>query len=156
MGDRPVEQKDGFFLVQVGQIGQYVFSIFDVSASVPLLIAEKKFEAVDLPDPSATIGSKSCGFISKRELKSSDSLLVKSKKQSASLILSFKLVLVNGKIGRAEFESKNKKLTPEMKSAILSAPEGTTIIFEYIRALIRIKGAGISVNLPSISFILQN
>jgi hypothetical protein len=43
-----------------------------------------------------------------------------------------------------------------MKQSVRGAVTGTTVIFEYVRALIRAKGAGITISLPSISFILED
>ena len=156
MGQTVVEQKDGFFVIQVAQPGTYALSIYDASSSSPQLLEEKIFEAVPMPDPAAAIAGKSSGFISRKELVNADSLLVVSKRKGAGRIVSFNMVLVNGKFGRRELESKTGTLTPEMKAAIRLADSGTTILFEYIRAIIRVRGAGISVNLPSVSFILQD
>jgi hypothetical protein len=156
MGEKVVEQRDGFFIIRVALAGKYAFSIYDAATSTPQLVEEKKFEAIDMPDPIASIAGKSCGFISEKELQSADSLNVQSKKQTGNRILSFRLTLVNGKIGRVEYESKSNKLTAEMKSAIAAAGPGTTVLFEYIRALIRVRGAGVSMNLPSVSFILED
>ena len=156
MGEKVIEQKDGFFIIHVVKAGTYILSIYDAATSTLKLIEEKKFEAVDMPDPFASIAGKSSGFISKKELQLGDSLSVKSKKQTGNRIMSFKMVLINGKIGRAEYESKDGKLTNQMKAGIARAAEGTTVFFEYIRALVRVRGAGVSVNLPAISFILEN
>jgi hypothetical protein len=156
MGERVVEQLNGFFIINVPQVGKYALSIYDASTTSPQLLEEKKFEAVDMPDPFVSVTGKSCGFISRKELLSADSVSVKSKKQNGNTILSFKLILVNGKIGRKELEAKNNKLTHEMKQSVRGAVTGTTVIFEYVRALIKAKGAGITISLPSISFILED
>jgi hypothetical protein len=156
LGNRSVPEKNGFFILNVADTGKYALSIFDESKSNPEQITEILFEAVLLPEPSGIVANKSCGFISRAELLKSDSVHVKSKRPSGSRVLSYKLALVNSTWGRLDFESKNNRLTPEMKDYVRNAPAGTTVLFEYIRALIRVRGAGISVNLPSISFILED
>jgi hypothetical protein len=163
MGDRVVPQDKGFFILRVSQPGTYALDIYNdmtggqAASNAPVtLLEEKVFEAVDMPDPSAAIAGKSCGFITAKELQTSDTLLVKSKKQATNRVLSFKMILVNTKLGRVELESKDNKLTSEMKAALRTAGEGTTVVFEFIKALIRVKGAGVSVTLPSVSFILAD
>jgi hypothetical protein len=162
LGTQTVPERNGFFIIHVAQTGKYSLSIFEdmthgnPASNAPVkLIAEKIFDAVELPDPSAAVAGKSCGFITKKELQASDSIIVKTKKQGAGRVLSFKMTLVTGKAGRTEFESKSNRLTPEMKSALINTPEGTVVLFEYVRALIRLKGAGVSISLPSVSFILE-
>jgi hypothetical protein len=152
MGDRIVPQEKGFFIISINQARRYGLTVSDEKSKE--VLEEKIFEAVDIPDPSAAIAGKSCGFITKNELQTSDSLVVKSKKQANNHVLSFHMILVNTKIGRVELESKTNKLTPEMKAALRTAGEGTTVVFEFIRALIRVRGAGVSLTLPSVSFIL--
>lgn len=162
LGNQTVPERNGFFILHVADTGIYSLSIYDdltrgnPASNAPVkLLAEKTFEAVNLPDPSASVADKSCGFITKKELQSADSINVKTKKKGAGRILFYKMVLVNGKTGRSEFEAKSNHLTPEMKAAIANSSEGTVVLFEYVRALIRLKGAGVSITLPSISFILE-
>ena len=50
-------------------------------------------------------------------------VVVKSRKQAMNRVLSFKLIVVNTKMGRVEMESKSYKLTPEMKATLRSAGE---------------------------------
>jgi hypothetical protein len=163
MGEQKVQEKNGFFILHVADTGKYVLSIYNdmtggqrASDAPVKLLAEKIFEAVPLPEPSAMLANKSCGFISRNELLSADSVVVKSKRPTGNRVLSYKAAIVNSKSGRMEFESKNNRLTPEMKAAIRNAPAGTTVLFEYIRALVRVRGAGVSVNLPSVSFVLED
>src|SRR3569832_2083656 len=84
-GTQVVPQRNGFFILHVAQPGKYSLSIYDdlthgnPASNAPVkLLAEKTFEAVELPDPSAAIADKSCGFITKKDLQATDSITVKS------------------------------------------------------------------------------
>jgi hypothetical protein len=155
LGNKEVPQRDGFFILNVADTGKYALTIFQNSKTTSEQVAEVLFHAVFLPEPSAMVANKSCGFISKSELMNSDSLVVKSKRPTPSRVLSYQLALINSKSTRLEFESKNNRLTPAMKAEIRNAPPGSTLRFENIRALLRVRGAGVSVTLPSVSFILS-
>jgi hypothetical protein len=158
INDKVVDQGRDYFIIRIQQPGSYRIEIYDNSNSTPKLVSSEFLDAVDMPDPVAAVAGKSSGFISTKELMSSDSLSVLAKdarKQNSYHVLFFRMTIKDAQFGLLEFESNGNHLSTEMKQAISRLGNGAAVSFENIKALLRVRGAGISVSLNAVNFIIE-
>src|SRR6185436_4803894 len=101
------------------------------------IVASKTYRVKRVPDPVAMVGGSKGGPIAKEILAASPGIIVQMENFDFDLffrITSFKMTLVCRGRDPIELDSNSNLLTPLMKQAILSAPMGSRIFFEYIRA----------------------
>jgi hypothetical protein len=101
------------------------------------VIASKTYRVKRVPDPVAMLAGSKGGPIAKEILAASPGIVVSMENFDFELffiITSFRMTLVCRGRDPIEIGSESNLLTATMKQLILSAPAGSKIYFEYIRA----------------------
>ncbi len=114
-----------------------------------------EFRIKRVPDPVAMIGGKKGGSINKSVLaaqSSVNSIMENFDFELYFKVTSFRMTLIRRGKDPVEMDSKDSRITADMKRAIAGAGPGSKVYFEYIKA----KGPdGTTRSLSSVNFVLQ-